>query len=129
MDNRFFRIVYSKFFARYKLPGQLFPQRFHFSLKVNTIVFYVFCPHSSRGKLVCILSNVEAYLNLSWLRYVFQENQAQHDVLVFGSIHVGAEFVGGGPERAFEGIVLFGFGHSIVCDYLPVNGYLLSRQR
>lgn len=41
------------------------------------------------------------------IRNVFQEDQAQHDVLVFGGVHVGAEFVGGGPEGAFE---IAGFG-------------------
>ena len=29
---------------------------------------------------------------------VFDENQAEHEVLVFGSIHVGAQLVGRGPE-------------------------------
>ena len=30
---------------------------------------------------------------------VLQEDQAQHQVLVFGRVHVGAQLVGGGPER------------------------------
>ena len=34
---------------------------------------------------------------------VFEEDEAQHDVLVFGGVHVGAQLVGGRPQRAFIG--------------------------
>jgi hypothetical protein len=33
---------------------------------------------------------------------VFQENQTEHDVLVLGGVHVGAQRVGGTPELGFE---------------------------
>jgi hypothetical protein len=33
---------------------------------------------------------------------VFEENDAEHDVLVFGGVHVGAERIRRAPERGFE---------------------------
>ena len=42
---------------------------------------------------------------------VFEEDEAEDDVLVFGRVHVGAQLVGGEPELGFEaevgGIELF----------------------
>ena len=35
---------------------------------------------------------------------VFEEDQAKHQMLVFGSVHVGAQLVGGGPEGFLGGI-------------------------
>ena len=32
------------------------------------------------------------------VRDVFDKDEAEHQVLVFGGIHVGAQIVGGGPE-------------------------------
>jgi hypothetical protein len=40
---------------------------------------------------------------------VFQEDEAEHDVFVLGSVHVLAELVGGFPEFFFEGFFLFCF--------------------
>jgi len=33
---------------------------------------------------------------------IFDENQAKHDVLVFGGVHIGAQFIGGGPQGLFN---------------------------
>ena len=33
---------------------------------------------------------------------VFQEDEAEDDVFVFGGVEVNAEFVGGGPQRRLE---------------------------
>ena len=33
---------------------------------------------------------------------VFDEDEAEHQVLVFGGVHVGAQLVGGGPEGFFD---------------------------
>jgi hypothetical protein len=33
---------------------------------------------------------------------VFDEDEAEHQVLVFGRVHVGAQLVGGGPEGFFD---------------------------
>ena len=33
---------------------------------------------------------------------VFEKNQAEHQVLVFGSVNIGAQLVGGGPEGFFD---------------------------
>jgi hypothetical protein len=33
---------------------------------------------------------------------IFDEDEAQHQVLVFGRIHVGAQFVGRGPEGLLD---------------------------
>ena len=33
---------------------------------------------------------------------VLDEDEAQHKVLVFGSVHVGAQLVGCGPERLLD---------------------------
>jgi len=33
---------------------------------------------------------------------VFEEDEAEDDVFVFGGVHVGAEFIGGLPEGRFE---------------------------
>ena len=42
---------------------------------------------------------------------VLDENQAQHDVLVFGGVHVGAQLVGRGPECFFDV-----FDHEVVVE-------------
>ena len=47
---------------------------------------------------------------------VLEEDQAEHDVLVLGRVHVGAERVGGPPEFALKakaGIVLVAFGRGL----------------
>ena len=52
---------------------------------------------------------------LERVRDVFEKNQAEHDVLVLGRIHVAAEFVGSEPELGFEadvGGVIAGGGES-----------------
>jgi hypothetical protein len=36
------------------------------------------------------------------VRDVFDEDEAQHQVLVFGGVHVGAQFVGRCPEGLFD---------------------------
>jgi len=46
----------------------------------------------------------------------FKEDQAQHNMLVFGSVHVGAQLVSGGPEGFLDvfdhGVVVPCFGES-----------------
>jgi hypothetical protein len=41
-------------------------------------------------------------LRLERLGNVFEENEAKHDVLVLGRIHVVAQCVGGLPQLLFE---------------------------
>jgi hypothetical protein len=53
-------------------------------------------------------------LGLEGVGDVLQENQAEHDVLVFGRIHVVAQRVGGGPELGFE--VPGRANHICLCD-------------
>jgi len=39
-------------------------------------------------------------------RDVFDENETKHDMLVFGSVHVGAQLVGVGPEGFFMSSIM-----------------------
>ena len=39
---------------------------------------------------------------------VFQEDEAEDDVFIFGSVEVAAKFVGGGPKRGFKAEVSLG---------------------
>ncbi len=51
--------------------------------------------------------------SLEGIRDVFEEDEAQDDVLVFGRIKVPAELVGGSPQRLLEseiGAVAVAFG-------------------
>ncbi|MCY1463056.1 hypothetical protein D9M71_809000 [compost metagenome] len=36
------------------------------------------------------------------VRDVLEKDQAEDDVFVFGGIHVGAHFIGGGPQSFFQ---------------------------
>jgi hypothetical protein len=40
---------------------------------------------------------------------VLDEDEAKHEVLVLGGVHVGAQLVGGGPERLLD-VFDHGFG-------------------
>ena len=50
-------------------------------------------------------------------KYHLYKNEAEYNMLVFGSVHVGAEFIGSGPERFFN-----------VVDHEVVNGHKVNQR-
>ena len=54
--------------------------------------------------LVCEAALKLAPARLEGVRDVLDENETQHDVLVLGGVHVGAQLVGRGPEGALDGV-------------------------
>ena len=66
---------------------QLFGQQLGVAVVQEVVVSFV---GKAAGELVAP--------RLKGVGYEFEENQPQHDVLIFGGVHIGAQLVGGGPQ-------------------------------
>jgi hypothetical protein len=65
---------------------------------------HVFISGSAIKEFVGRVAQAQLQLGLAGhkgVRDVFDEDEAQHQVLVFGSVHVGAQLVGRCPEGLF----------------------------
>lgn len=61
----------------------------------------VFVLRVSAG-VVALAGHERLIMFVEFVGNVFEENQAQHDMLVFGCVHIVAQLVGGKPELGFE---------------------------
>jgi hypothetical protein len=63
---------------------------------------------------------------LEGIRDVFQEDQAENDVLIFGGIEVAAELVGGGPKGGFKAEFTGTVGFLLLSFKGGIRVYLLA---
>ena len=76
---------------------------------------------------------LDGELLLEGIRDVLEEDQAEHDVFVLGSVHVGSQRIGGPPEVAFKAEIrsVTCGGHATVSfwEWVPARSAGTSRSQ